>query len=204
MDAALRIRPDLQGCAVRCCHCGIRFFTHPRNAGRQNLRCPFGCRQHHRRQRTNARSKKYYRTDSGRRKKKLLNGKRSQIDNVVPCDVDTPLVSPEQPVGEASSAPTNAGCPSVELTQKSATGVLEPASSGVNLALPLEGLFLNEETLVNSPVLPYARMVASLIEVRQVSRDELVSVLRKRMRQHSIGHRPHREYVLWHLNQHPP
>ena len=44
LDAVLRDRPDLQDCAVRCCHCGIRFFTHPRNAGRRDLRCPFGCR----------------------------------------------------------------------------------------------------------------------------------------------------------------
>jgi len=75
----LRDRADLQGCAVRCCHCGIRFLTHPRNAGRQQLRCPFGCRQHHRRRRAAERSRKYYQTDSGRRKKKRLNGKRSKF-----------------------------------------------------------------------------------------------------------------------------
>ena len=38
---------------------------------------PFGCREHHRRQQANERSKKHYRTDQGRRNKKRLNGKRS-------------------------------------------------------------------------------------------------------------------------------
>jgi hypothetical protein len=47
-------------------------------------------------------------------------------------------------------------------------------------------------------------MVASLIERRTIRREELLAALRKRMRQHSIGRRPRREYVLQYLNQHPP
>jgi hypothetical protein len=72
------------------------------------------------------------------------------------------------------------------------------------ITLPLEGFVLDEPTLVNSHILPYALMVASLIERRTIRREELLAALRKRMRQHSIGRRPRREYVLQYLNQHPP
>jgi hypothetical protein len=198
----LRDRPDLEGCAVRCCHCGIRFFTHPRNARRQNLRCPFGCRDHHRRQRANKRSRKHYQTASGRRNKKRLNGKRSQAVSTSPGDGSTP------PIPFGNSIPTDALC--VNSSGVESVGEptlredLELAASSENVALSLDGFVLDEVTLVNSRILPYARMVASVIEGRTVSRDELVATLRKRMRQHSIGRRPRREYVLRYLNQHPP
>jgi len=73
-----------------------------------------------------------------------------------------------------------------------------------NITLPLEGFVLDEPTLVNSRILPYVLLVASLIERRTIRREELLAALRKRMRQHSIGRRPRREYVLRYLNQHPP
>jgi hypothetical protein len=76
-DAILGDRPGLANCAVHCCHCGIRFLTHPRNAKREDLRCEFGCRECHRRQLASARSRKHYQTDHGWWNKKLLNGKRS-------------------------------------------------------------------------------------------------------------------------------
>ena len=93
----------------------------------------------------------------------------------------------------------------VESASESASReVLGLASPSENLGLPLEGLLLDEATLLNSPILPYVRMVASVIERGTIGRDELIAALRKRMRQRSIGRRPRREYVLWYLNQHPP
>jgi hypothetical protein len=80
----------------------------------------------------------------------------------------------------------------------------EKAARSENVALPLEGLFLDQPTLVNSRILPHVLMVASVIEGRTIRRDELVAALCKRMRQHSIRRRPRREYVLCYLNQHPP
>lgn len=82
--------------------------------------------------------------------------------------------------------------------------VSELAAPLENMGLSLEGLLLNERTLVNSRILPYVRMISSVIEGRSVSRDELIGALRKRMRQHRIGRWPRREYVLSYLNQHPP
>ena len=78
------------------------------------------------------------------------------------------------------------------------------AAPAENVTLPLAGFVLDESTLVNSLILPYVRMVASLLEGRTIRREELIAALRKRMRQRSIARAPHREYVLRYLNQHPP
>lgn len=204
----LRDRPDLQRCVVRCCHCGIRFFTHPRNAGRRDLRCPFGCRKHHRRQQANVRSREYYRTDSGKRKKKRLNGKRSRFSNVSPRNVSTPTLptSPGQPLLDEPSGTQSANSANAQTVIKpvlKAVSELAAPLDKTNLPL-LKGLLLDGPTVVSSRMLPYVRTMASIIEGRSVSRDELISALRKRMRQHRIGLRPRREYVLSYLNRHPP
>ena len=57
----LRERPDLRPCLKRCRHCRILFLTHPRNTGRADLCCGFGCRAAYRRQRDTRRSVVYYR-----------------------------------------------------------------------------------------------------------------------------------------------
>ena len=71
-----RAKPQLRPCLSRCRHCRIFFLTHPRNAGRRDLGCPFGCRKAHRKQQSTQRSVKYYGTDEGKAKKKIQNGKR--------------------------------------------------------------------------------------------------------------------------------
>ena len=187
---------------MHCCHCGIRFLTHPRNANRRNLRCPFGCREHHRRQQANERSKKHYRTDSGRKNKKLLNGKRSEVrgdgENGRPTDTtpaddaspsDTPLESVRQPSPRATGQPTR-----VDLEE----------SSHEEVKLTLDGFTLDETTLAGSPMLPYLAMVATVIEGRAISRQELLGALQRSMRQRSFDRLPRREYVLCILNEHPP
>lgn len=62
----------------RCRQCGILFLTHPRNAGRRDLRCPFGCRQTHRKQSSTKRSSHYYQTPEGKIKKQVQNGRRTE------------------------------------------------------------------------------------------------------------------------------
>ncbi len=76
--SVLMDKPQLRKCLTRCKHCQIRFFTHPRNAGRHDLGCPFGCRQAHRKQSAKQRSLEFYRSDAGKIKKKYLNERRSQ------------------------------------------------------------------------------------------------------------------------------
>ena len=190
LDAVLRDRPDLENCAVQCCHCGIRFFTHPRNAGRQNLRCPFGCRSTHCRQQATERSKRHYQTDKGRRNKKRLNGKRSQAHN--DSKNAPPLVAPPKEDSTSSRRQPAPAEPTVAEAPRK------------NVSLTLEGFVPDEPTLVNSSMLSYLAMVASMIEGHTISREKLLQVLRRSMRQRSFDRLPRREYVLGFLNQHPP
>ncbi len=72
LRSVLRAKPHLRACLTRCRHCRIFLLTHPRNAGRHNLRCPFGCREAHRRQQSTRRSAAYYRDPDGKVKKSAL------------------------------------------------------------------------------------------------------------------------------------
>ena len=115
---------------------------------------------------------------------------------MAPADEDTSSSDTSSAVEPASqSAPT----PTHQPTQ---VAFEEAASEDVQLAL--EGFTLDEATLVNSSMLPYLAMVASIIEGRTISREELLHVLRRSMRQRSFDRLPRREYVLRFLNQHPP
>ena len=181
LDSVLELDSDLSDCVTCCCHCGIRFLAHPRCARRLNLRCPFGCREHHRRLRSHQRSAAYYRTESGRAKKKGLNARRStrvRAPDSVPR-MDSPSAAdppPEQPV--------------------------EPLSAKEELRL--EGVVLDAEKVRNSPMLPYVRMLLNLIEGIRLPGEELVERLIRAVRQHSIAFRTRADYVLRFLHQHPP
>jgi len=82
MRLVIKQQPELKRCLTRCRHCQIVFFTHPRNAGRNDLRCPFGCRQAHRRQKSIERSVAYYRSKEGKKKKIALNQRRNRIEDI--------------------------------------------------------------------------------------------------------------------------
>lgn len=181
LDSILQSHPEFQPCAVYCRSCGIRFLTHPRNAGRVNLRCPFGCRQHHRRQASRQRSTAYYQTVVGRRKKKGLNAAR-------PCGGCSPGC-PQQP----EPAPPSAACsgpPRDELPEQ--------------VELHREVVVLEAWRLESSRMLPYVRMVVRLIEGFWLPGQELVRWLRETLRQHSIATGERTVYVLRFQHQHPP
>ena len=74
----LRQQPELKSRLTRCRDCRILFFTHPRNKGRNDLGCPFGCRESRRRQKSTQRSVAYYRSKEGKKKKIELNQRRNQ------------------------------------------------------------------------------------------------------------------------------
>lgn len=184
MDLVLQWRADLLRCVVHCKQCGIRFLTHPRNAGRRDLRCPFGCRQRHRRARSCQRSSAYYRTPEGRRKKKLLNARRQRK---AACSVDTSPQQVDQPDGTPNKPPAEAEAQA------------HPAAE-----LRLEGVVLREWDVARSPVLPHVRMVIRLVEGIAWSFREVVGLLRRAMRQRSIARRQWTDYVVGFLQQHPP
>jgi hypothetical protein len=78
LRSVLRIKPWLRKCLARCQHCGIFFLADPRNAGRQDLGCPFGCSRAHRKKQSTQRSVAYYQELEGKIKKQALNARRRQ------------------------------------------------------------------------------------------------------------------------------
>jgi hypothetical protein len=150
------------------------------------LRCPFGCREHHRQQRSSQRSTAYYRTAAGKGKKKRLNARR-QGSQVPPAAQPQP-----EPDPQGMPSDPHAGAP--------------PASEPLfaTAELRLEGVVLDEASVTNSPMLPHVRMVVSLIEGVEFTCREVVRLLRQTLRQHSIGVRRRIDYLLGFLHQHPP
>lgn len=76
LRSVLRLKPWLRKCLARCRHCGIFFLADPRNAGRQDLGCPFGCSRAHRKKQSTRRSVAYYQEAEGKVKKQALNARR--------------------------------------------------------------------------------------------------------------------------------
>jgi hypothetical protein len=126
-------------------------LTHPRNAGRKDLRCPFGCREAHRKQCSTERSIAYYATAEGKAKKKMQNGKR--VQGGVRTDTNPPV-----------------------------TRSLE----------------------FHAGMVGYIAMVASLIEGWGVSEEEILQMLKRAMRQHSMARRRRMDYVVTQLQKHGP
>lgn len=180
LDSVLESHPHLRACVACCGHCGIRFLSHPRNAGRQDLRCPFGCRRHERRRRSSQRSTAYYRTPSGKAKKKRIASRRRAATM---CATGNPSAEPAPPSQEEQCS--TAGMPS-------------------RLELRLADVVLEVPSLLHSPILSYLRMIVGLIEGIRPGHAELAEQLQRAMRQHSIAYRLRRDYVLDFLSRHPP
>lgn len=90
----MRTQPPLRKCLCRCRHCRIFFFTHPRNSGRRDLGCPFGCKQEHRRRESIRRSTEFYRGEQGRILKRYQNEARRKGASVLSGEKAPP---PEKP-----------------------------------------------------------------------------------------------------------
>jgi hypothetical protein len=95
LRSVVRLKPWLRKCLTRCRHCRIYFLTHARNAGRQDLGCPFGCRESHRKGQSTRRSVAYYREPEGKAKKRALNARRRK----------TPLPPPPRALAAAPPLP---------------------------------------------------------------------------------------------------
>lgn len=173
-----RAKPGLRRYLTRCRYCRIFFLTHPRNAGRCDLGCPFGCQEAHRKRRSTQRSVEYYGTDEGKVKKKIQNDKRRR----------KPAGAQDDP-GAAPSSP--------------ASRPQQPAqrqNGGEGLSL----LGRSEGPEFEAGLLAYLRMVVSLIEGRRVSREEIVNMLARAVRQHSMARRRRIDYVVEYVRGNPP
>jgi hypothetical protein len=198
LELAVASHPELPVCVVSCARCGIRFLSHRRNARRRDLGCPFGCREHRRRQNARQRSRTYYRTKPGREKKRRRNLRRklaglraSSPSPQGPCLPSSPAAPPPTP----TPPPT----PIHALAR-----AVPPEAVPPKIELRLEGVVVDEATLRNSPLLPYVRTVVNLLEGLRLDLPQLVALLLELLRQRSIGLRRRRDYVREYLHQHPP
>jgi hypothetical protein len=128
------------------------------------------------------RSTAYYQTASGKLKKKWINERRtrgsSSDERQQPTDPDAPPdESPDEPL---------------------------PNSLWLKMELRLEEIVLDASSLATSPMLSYVQMLLGLMEGLRVGRNEMINLLRRWMRQHSIAFRRRSDYVLGFLHEHPP
>lgn len=162
----MRTKPHLRRCLTRCTHCNIYFLTHPRNAKRDDLGCPFGCRQAHRKRSSTERSVAYYRTKNGKTKKREQNDKRKKPDQ--PPQNESPPLEQEQLLGKQIAPVPSIGIP------------------------------------FDADLFSYLRMVTSQIEGRRVSAQEILKMLTRALRQHSMVPLRRVDYLVWYLNREPP
>lgn len=147
LRSILKAQPHLRICRTRCRHCRIFFLTHPRNRRRKDLRCPFGCRETHRRKESTRRSVEYYRGEHGRILKSYQNAKRNKTSQPAPVARPPPC---------------------------------------------------------QEPVLEHVRQVVSWIEGRLVSRQEILAMLARVLRQHSMVRRRRIDQAVDWLNANLP
>ena len=158
LRAVLRAKPFLRACLTRCRHCRIFFLTDPRNAGRHDLRCPFGCRAAHRKEASSQRSAAFYADAQGKIKKSHINQRRPSKASAIRPPSQPPRVQPPTPY-------------------------------------PVKW---------NPEIVEHVRVVASLIEGRRMSRRQVLVMLAKNMRQHSICRRRKIDQAVAWLNKEPP
>jgi hypothetical protein len=70
--------------------------------------------------------------------------------------------------------------------------------------LRAEEVEFDESSVASSPMLPYVRMLLSLIAGIAFTYREVVHLLRRALRQHSIGAHRGRDYLLGILQPRPP
>jgi hypothetical protein len=70
--------------------------------------------------------------------------------------------------------------------------------------LRLDGVVLDEASVMNSRLLPYVQMMVSLIEGIRLTCRELGGLLLRALRQRRFAFRSRIDYVLRFLHEHPP
>jgi hypothetical protein len=72
----------------------------------------------------------------------------------------------------------------------------DSTKAGMNLVV--------QEHRIGASMVCYLRMVISLIERRRVSAAEILEMLKKVLRQHSLSRRSRIDYIVQYLNKHAP
>jgi hypothetical protein len=207
LRSVLRTKPLPRRCLVRCRHCGIFFLSSPCNGARKDLGCPFGCRLAHRRRQSTIRSVAYYRDPKGKKKKSTLNQKRrAQTSRGQPSAVPAPSgqvpgTNQAIPTGHEQSPGVSVAPVPVAETPSAATA--SSAVPGAAQPTPVPAAETGSAQW-NRLLLEYVRMVVSLIEGRPVSSAEILEMLQRFLRQHSLGRRRKIDHTVAWLHEHPP
>jgi hypothetical protein len=212
----LRDKPELRRLLARCRHRWIFFIADPRNAGREDLGCPFGCADLHRRRRSTERSvryngsangklKRYQREEERRQAKERLAAEGPQAPETRPAtslEETSPSVHPSGTlqVQAASSAETTAGRLVSRLSGdcggSSPRGRHPNAFGDPPVAEP-------ERLQADPGIVAYVQFVISLLEERPVHREEILEMFARTRRQHSFAREKRIDYVLRRLRQEP-
>jgi hypothetical protein len=197
LDSVLESDVALKRRIKHCLDCGIRFLAAAQNAGRKDLRCPFGCAKRHRVRQSNERVKAYRATEAGKQKKDALNARRYRGWPSTACE------SPCEASAHTKSRPCEPANPADSPLAENGPSPL-PADLSVAIELDVAGVILDESSVVNTPMLPYIRTLLWILDGIRLSHVEVVQWLRRVLRQRSMAYRPRRDYVLRFLHQHPP
>jgi hypothetical protein len=212
---------------ARCRHCRIFFIGDPRNAGRDDLGCPFGCADLHRRKNSDKRSAKYNGSPTGKRKRHEREEERRKAEERSTAEGSAaPVAEPAATAERAQSAvPRSAEAPaedhavdyfpsspeaSPSATEQVGSTHALPSRSGIDPSAPESGATPVgsgpaevERIEVASSMVRYIRAVVSLIEGRSVGRDEVLEMLERTERQHSLARERRTEYVLRRFEEEP-
>jgi hypothetical protein len=121
-----------------------------------------------------------------------------------PCEPATPTTPrPREPAASATPRSCEPAASADSPLAKNATQPI-PAELSVAVELDLDGVILDESSVVQSPMLPYIRTLIWMIDGIRLSHVEVAEWLVQVQRQRSMASCPRREYVLRFLHQHPP
>jgi hypothetical protein len=229
LDSILRDKPEVRHLLAWCRHCGIPFIRDPRNAGREDLGCPFGCADLHRRRDSNERSARYNSSPVGKRKRRQhkeerLAAKRSAAEASKAAEVHPPTpveaahgavsqrvetpprdrqVEPPCPF-PAVPPPANDRTASSGESAVSAEDRIDPSPRAPGLCAGVDAVPAGPERAEFDPgIVSYIRVVISVLEGRRVHREEILEMLARTKRQRSFAREKRLDYVLRRLREEP-
>jgi hypothetical protein len=229
LDSILRDKAEVRHLLAWCRHCGIPFLRDPHNAGREDLGCPFGCADLHRRRRSNERSADYNRSPLGKLKRhRREEARKLAAERLAAAD------APQ--AGEAHSATTVEaahGTVSRSVEVPSGDRPVDPGPSQPEVPPPTDPAIRTREAVrcyrdsacpsprdrgpdasaaftsaperhqIGPGILAYIQFVISLLEGRSVHRVEILEMLARTKRQHSFARERRVDYVLRRLREEP-
>ena len=196
--------PRLNKCLVFCKHCSIIFLTDPRNTGRKNLGCPFGCREIIRKEGAKKRSTDYYQSPEGKIKKQYLNARRKkktpeEVPNF-PEELSDTFEEALDPLGKVPVFEEISDSPEEVLDLLEKVPVLEERSDLPEEASDLleasnsSGITNVDHLAISESTISYIHSVTNLIEGRKVLLEQILGMI-SRVRQLSYAKRKKMFYI---------